>query len=131
MNGTLYFSRVIIPGDKGIVKALEEAHNLIFRTNPTSGPVSQEKSDSSEVCRILMDGIKMEEQSGFFTAVKKQHVFVRLQEEQSVSQTFLTDVTFMGYAPVCLLPGGTTDAHLLLFATFYFAEILHITLIDS
>lgn len=101
MNETFYFSRVIIPGDKGIVKALEEAHNLIFRTNPTSGPVSQEKSDSSEVCRILMDGLNMEEQSGFFTPVKKLHVFVRLWEKRTVSQTFLTDVTFMGCAPVC------------------------------
>lgn len=128
MKATFYLSRVIIPGDKGIVKALEEAHNLIFRTNPTS-TVSQEKSDSSEVCRILMDGINMEEQSGFFTPVKKQHAFVRLGEEWSVSQTFLTDVTFMGCAPVCLLPGGAVDAQT--FATFYFEEFLNVTLIDS
>lgn len=109
MNGTFYFSCVTIPGDKGIVKALEEAHNLIFRTNPTS-TVSQEISDSLEVCSILMDGVNMEEQSGFLTPVKKRHVFVRLWEERSVSQTFLTDVTFMGCAPVCLLPGGAVDA---------------------
>lgn len=61
----------------------------------------------------------MEEQSGFLTPVKKQHVFVRLREERTVSQTFLTDVTFMGCAPVCLLPGGAVDAHTFAFICYF------------
>lgn len=49
-----------------------------------------------------MGGMSVEEQSDLFTPVKKQHVFVTLQEESNVlctflhthSQTFVTDVTF-------------------------------------
>lgn len=60
----------------------------------------------------------MEEQSGFFAPVKKQHVFVRLREERTVSLTFLTDVPVMGCAPVCLLPGGAVDAQTFAFVCY-------------
>lgn len=75
------------------------------------------------------------EYGGLFTPVREKHVFVRLREEWSVSQTFLTDVTFMGCAPVCLLPGGAVDAQarvcIRLLHWFYFEELLRVTLIDS